>query len=175
MITHEITINHPIKNLLRGKHVLILCKNNTWEYFLANKANYYPNGISRMIWWGIEWDESPVIAAIRELKEETWIQVLESELKELVTVKTIAQTNQWKLEMISYIFWYILKPGQVLYPHDDISNIVKLSYDEFIALISHMENLSWELETEENPINRTEWGKIYGFIHQRALSCDLIS
>ena len=76
--THEIKINLqsiPFGNLrLRDRTVLIMVKNSQQKYLLGSSSEY-PTGVVRLLGGGVDRGEKTSDAALRELREETGLEV----------------------------------------------------------------------------------------------------
>jgi 8-oxo-dGTP pyrophosphatase MutT (NUDIX family) len=168
-ILEEIKIKNPIGNLYRKKHVLILVVNCDGKFILGKKNGFYPDGISRLLGGGIDDGESPQDAAQREIKEELLIDLPVSNFIELCSVKTVAQTTEGQMEMETWIFFVRLDSNAKITASDDVSSLVALDSSEFEDLVNNIKNLSGEFITEKFSFLWSDWGKVYGPIHEYAI------
>ena len=168
-ILEEITIKNPIGNLYRKKHVLVLVVDSDGNFILGKKNGFYPEGISRLLGGGIDDGEGPQDAAQREIKEELLVDLPVSNFKELCSVKTVAQTIEGQMEMETWIFSVRLDPSTKLTASDDVSSLEILNSSEFQNLVNNIKNLSGEFVTEKFSFLWSDWGKVYGPIHEYAI------
>ena len=75
----------------------------------------------------VERGEAPIIAAIRELREET-------ELKTQGVIKLFEYTSA---HQVHHVFYLIPEPGQMPRPHSDVKRLWKLRFAELGDLSSH--------------------------------------
>jgi len=151
----------------RGKHALIFLRNPAGNFILGSK-DIYPSEIYRMVGGGIETDEDPQIGAARELAEELQIQVPPSALQPLATVKADISFETEHLQFSTSIFFYQLKPNEVIQADDDLDGVVELSVTKLQALISRYAQLSSQIDEVEH-FAWKDYGALYGPIHQIAL------
>jgi 8-oxo-dGTP pyrophosphatase MutT (NUDIX family) len=165
---HQLTIGNPIANLYRKNYALILCQQAD-KFILGEKVNFYPAGISRMLGGGISEGESPIQGAVREMGEETGISLQPSDLEEIATVETQANTNIGEMSMTTHIFYCQIDEGQKLNPSDDISGLSFLSLTELEDLIQKMLQLEGTYHSKGFSFEWRDYGAIYGYIHSLAL------
>lgn len=85
--------------------ILPLYKNLNWEYELLIVKK--KSGLHRAFTgWHIEFGESPLQAAYRELHEESWITDIEVDEKTLLELH-YTYTNKQRLEVDKYVWMYI--------------------------------------------------------------------
>jgi hypothetical protein len=72
--------------------------------------------------------------------------------------------------MNTYIYSVVIDPKNIQ-PSDDVNGISILNIDNFKELIARMFQLSGRYQTEKFSFNWEDWGKIYGYIHEKALEC----
>ncbi len=167
---HDIIIQNPIGNLYRKNHVLILLKTSEGNLVLGQKQGFYPEGISRMFGWGIDEGEEPIRAAKREILEETQIDLPMENFTPLCKVITQATTLEWDMTMNTYIYSALIDAEHIR-PSDDVDGISTLDKESFKEMVSTMYNLSGTYETEKFCFDWGDWGKIYGYIHEKTYEC----
>ena len=165
----EVVIDKPIGNLYRKNHVLILVKDNKGNFVLGQKNNFYADGISRMLGGGLKEDEDPILAAKREMSEETGVEFNQDEFFPIGQIITKANTVDGIMYMKVYLFGLILRKAENLVASDDISGIKKYSEEDLEAMIGKMYKLSGEFRTKDFYFFHGDWGRIYGSIHDLAL------
>lgn len=165
----EITIQNPIGNLYRKKHVLIFIEDINGNLILGSKKDFYPANIDRMLGGGMEEGEEPITAAKREIEEETALNIPIDFYSLLGSVKTKAHTSEGSMEMETWICHLKFSESMNICPSDDISDIKVYTPDQYRTLIERMRNLSGEFKTEKFSFLWLDWGKIYAPIHQAAI------
>ena len=154
----------------RGKHVLILLRNVQKKFILGTKK-HYPEGISRLVGGGMEGDEDPLLAAQRELEEETHYKAPLEDLKPLAEVQTTftptANSKEEKpILFVTYLFFLDIG-DQSLKASDDLDGLAELPESEYLQLIANF----YQLSKEQRPGQSFRWydyGQLYGRIHQLA-------
>ena len=164
---HFITGN-PIGNLHRKRHSLILVEDQEGKYLFGEKANFYPDGIVRLIGGGLDESEDSEIGAMRELAEETGLHLEVGQLKEVAQIPISASTTQGEKNITVYLYYYKLQKGENLIFADDISSICALSREEFKNLIIRFEELNGIHELGKDTFDWKDYGQIYSYIHQIA-------
>jgi 8-oxo-dGTP pyrophosphatase MutT (NUDIX family) len=165
----HVKIGNPIGNLYRKNHTLILLKRNNGGFILGKKQGFYPDHIARFIGGGIKNDEAPVLAALREVQEETGITITEDKLVPLLAVETTADTNEGPMDMLTHIFAAEIPADAKVVASDDVTGTVEITLDELRKLIEDMNNLTGIYTTPDFSFEWADWGKIYGPIHQLSL------
>jgi 8-oxo-dGTP pyrophosphatase MutT (NUDIX family) len=172
MFIQNVTIGNPIGNLYRKNHVLILLKNFQGKYILGKKSGFYPDHIARLVGGGVDENETPIKAALRELKEELKIEKSEVDLKHLSEVQTNAQTNEGNLTMKTNIYFCQLNENDKYVASSDLTGVAELSYEEFKNLIVEMDKLTTEFVKPNFSFKWSDYGKIYSPIHKMALDIE---
>lgn len=168
------TINlHAIfGNMYRPKHVLIVLRDIKGNYLLGAKPDFYPQNIFRLIGGGIDKGETPLNAAIREIKEELQIDVTSKDLKPLAKVETSGTFENKLVKNNTYIFEYLIGDINVLKPSDDIAYLETMSpYDvkNLIQRYKELSNDNWYEAEDGYKHCWSDYGEMYSFIHQIAL------
>ncbi|MEI7603987.1 MAG: NUDIX hydrolase [bacterium] len=162
-------IQKPFGNLFRKKHVLVVIIDKNNNLVLGMKPNVYPDGISRFIGGGIHKNENTLIAAKRELFEETRIYTDKSNFKELMTVIIDVKDQTQKLyHLVTYIYVFKLQDN-IITPSDDIKNIEILNLEELYMLSKRyfsLPNDQWKYKDENKLYSWGDYGKVYGYIHK---------
>lgn len=151
------------KPFTRGDRALIVLKDLEGKFVLGCK-NVYPHGIYRLPGGGREGDESPVVAACRELSEELGIHRSETEWSAEQTIHLTITSPEATKELKLFLFATTQKKGETLIPSDDLDGIMHLSVEEMHALIDRF----YDLSDIEAP-GWADYGKVYGKVHEIAL------
>lgn len=173
LFNQKVSIGNPIGNLYRKNHVLILIKTADNNYILGKKEGFYPDHIARFVGGGVDKDEKPLNAAVRELNEELQIVRDSSKLVHLVEICTEAETSEGKMQMITNVYFTKLKKHEKYSANDDLSSLLEIGREEFVDLIKAMENLNTEFVTDKFSFKWTDWAKIYSPIHKIALEIEI--
>jgi ADP-ribose pyrophosphatase YjhB (NUDIX family) len=168
-VIEKVVINNPIGNLYRKNHVLVLVVDKDKNFILGKKKDFYPENISRMLGGGINTGEDPVQSAKREIKEELTLDIPVNSFKLLGNVITQALTTEGNMEMQTWIYSVELPDIVGIKPSDDISGVQFFTYKQYVDLIQTMSSLSGEFITNKFSFLWSDWGKIYGPIHQYGL------
>jgi 8-oxo-dGTP pyrophosphatase MutT (NUDIX family) len=171
--TLNISLSGPIGNIFRKRHVLIVLENAQGSILLGEKKHFYPEGIYRFIGGGVNEDESPMQAAVREIKEEINIEVIGPELNAFAEVVINAIISDETYTLTTYMYHYKIKDGVQLNPSDDISGLKELDINQLPELVNKYENLSgtYSAINNENVEYKHSWqdyGRMYAPIHQIA-------
>lgn len=171
LITERVTINNPIGNLYRKRHVLVLVVDKNSNFILGKKKGFYPDNVARMLGGGIKENEDPKDAAKREIAEELLVYTPIESFKELCSVITQASTTEGDMEMQTWVYSFHLPGSADIKPSDDITGVQIFTQDQYEKLVSNIMELSGEFVTEKFSFHWADWGKIYGPIHKYALDC----
>lgn len=167
----HVSIQEPFGNLFRERHVLILIRDQKGQFLFGSKPNFYPKGIVRLIGGGVNIDETPAEAAVRELDEEVHLKKRSLDLYPLAIITTDAETAKQKCKLITSLFFLQLQ-GDHVSSDSDIRSIVRLNEHKMRRLISNYYNLdqtNWYHGPEGN-YSWGDYGKVYGYIHEIALN-----
>lgn len=165
-------VAEPFANLkYRDRTVLLLFRNSQGKYIFERASTYYPDGISRLLGGGVDKGEEVINAAIREMKEETGIDLNRDELDELVqiNVEGVYKTALYKTQ----IFVYFLNSRKDNFKEGyDASDLIAYSEDEYKELVKrYLQLKADQLKTEgDNTFSWGDYGKVYGFVHEVALN-----
>ena len=122
-----------------------------------------------MLGGGIKDNESPKVAAKREIEEELLVSIPIESFKELCSVITSATTSEGEMEMQTWVYYVRLPDSAQIKPSDDITGIQIFSQKQYENLIKDIMGLSGEFVTEKFSFFWADWAKIYGPIHKFAL------
>lgn len=167
----QINIHKAFGNLYRKKHVLIACIDETNEILVGGKPQFYPEGITRLLGGGVHEGETEIVAALRELSEETGINYTGKELIPLGEVEVNAKSeDDGVFNVNTYLFATKIKRSDSK-PGDDVKFILGLNKNEFKDLIDKFYKLedSFWYEGVEGKHSWGDYGKVYGFIHKAVL------
>jgi 8-oxo-dGTP pyrophosphatase MutT (NUDIX family) len=168
-IIENVVINNPIGNLYRKNHVLILVVDKEKNFVLGKKKDFYPEHIARMLGGGINDGEDPVFAAKREIEEELAVDIPVEEFKLLGNIVTNAATSEGSMAMQTWVCFVEVPDSVAMKPSDDISGVQVFTRKQYTDLIDAIDNLSGEFVTDKFSFSWSDWGKIYGPIHQYTL------
>ncbi len=168
-IIEKVIIKNPIGNLYRKNHVLVLVVYNDNNFILGKKKDFYPEHIARLLGGGIKEGEDPTQCAKREIEEELSVSIPIDSYNLLGSVVTKALTSEGDMEMKTWIYSVKLPDSSQIKPGDDISSVQVFTRDEYIALMKAITDLSGEFITDRFSFLWSDWGKIYGPLHQYAL------
>lgn len=170
-IIEEVSIENPIGNLYRKNHVLVLIADESGNFILGKKKNFYPDHIGRMIGGGIDEGEDSSVAARREVIEELDVELPQENFKRLCEVKTKAETNEGYMEMDTHVYSVQIPNSDLekTKAGDDITEVVSYTLDEYKNLIEEMNKLDTRFVTEKFSFSWADWAKIYAPIHKYAL------
>lgn len=165
-IIENVAINNPIGNLYRKNHVLILVVDKEKNFVLGKKKDFYPEHIARMLGGGINEGEDPVLAAKRELEEELTVDIPIEGFKLLGNIITNAATSEGNMTMQTWVYFVQLPDSSAMKPSDDISGVQVFTPQQYVDLVRAINDLSGEFVTDKFSFAWSDWGKIYGPIHQ---------
>jgi len=171
-LVNNISIRFAFGNIARDRHVLLVIKDHNGDYLLGEKPDFYPTGICRLVGGGIEKDEAPLDAAIREAREELTIAITEKNLKPVAQVITNAKLDTNNLNNTTFIYLLTGIDDLKLQPNDDIKALKKFSKKDLAELIEKYNNLDDKnLYFGEDGYKHywNDYGKMYFFIHQVVL------
>lgn len=163
-------VARPFDNLkYRDKTVLVVCKDSAGR-FLLGASKQYPEGIVRLMGGGVDKEEELLHAAIREVKEETNIDITPEELIELAQVR-IAGNFQGQTYNHTVNLYFLNSKKDDLIAGDDVSDIVAYTEEEYNNLISNFKNLKPDHLSSEDGDGYSwgDFGKVYAFVHQTAI------
>lgn len=170
--TNTITMRAMLGNMHRKRHVLIVLRDTDGNYLLGAKPEFYPENIFRFVGGGIDDNESPQDAALREIQEELQIHVNPTDLTPLAEVVTAATFEDKPVQSSTYLFELTIKDPSTLTPSDDIAYLQTMSAQDLKALINRYHNLQedhWYENADGYTFCWSDYGEMYGFIHQLAL------
>lgn len=163
-------VARPFDNLkYRDRTVLVVFKDSVGRYLLG-ASEQYPDGIVRLMGGGVDNNEELLPAVVREVKEETNLDITPDELVELAQVKIVGNfQNQTYTHTVN--IYYLNSKKDDLIAGDDVSNIVAYSEEEYNKLISSFKNLepSYLSSEDGDGYSWGDYGKVYAFVHQVAL------
>lgn len=163
-------VGSPFENLrYRDRTVLILIKNSKDNYLFGVKK-FYPTEIKRMIGGGVDKGEDVLEAAVRELKEELGIDVLQTELRSLVEFNITGNFNG-EVFKTSIFTCYLDIMDRVYSAGDDVSAIAEFTEEECKDIAKEMMSISETsfFESETNSFSWADYGKVYGFVLKESL------
>jgi 8-oxo-dGTP pyrophosphatase MutT (NUDIX family) len=164
-------VAEPFENLkYRDRTVLIMCRDGNGKYLLGSKERFFPKDIVRLLGGGVDKGEAVIDAAIREIKEETGIDVTPKEMVELTEVK-IEGSYLGNIYYHSVFVYFLNSTKDVYIAGDDVEEIVKYSEKDFRALIKRYSELKDDniFSLNGTTFSWGDYGKVYGFIHEKAL------
>jgi len=169
--SYKYNIQKAFGNLYRKATVVIVVKNSKDEYLLGSKPNFYPEGITRLLGGGIKEDETPILAAKREMEEELGVNVEEQNLEQIaeINVQAIDQNRNTFNTMINII--EVKKIIDEYIAGDDVKFIEKLDNTKFELLINKYTLLTKDMwyRGEEGEFCWEDFGKVYSIVHKIAL------
>jgi len=174
--TNHIKTNSLFGNLHRPQHVLIVLIDQDGNFLLGHKPNFYPSGIYRFVGGGVKKDEEPDTAVEREFEEELGLKPCQQKLKFLAQVNTIANYNNQEYTNQTFLYLYQLDGEEAFKAGDDIEDLINftpLELQELIYDYYKLDDDNWFIVNGEPIHCWSDYGKMYGYIHQVAL--DLVS
>jgi 8-oxo-dGTP pyrophosphatase MutT (NUDIX family) len=142
---------------------------NHQKVYTGIKSKFYPPGITRLLGGGINKNESPTQAAIREISEETKLKITPQKLQQIALFHISATDENNKTYCNKTIVFKYPIGVQKAKNGDDIDGLKLLSFNELeqlgIAYKSLNETL-WFVNLEYFGGLMARLGKIYGSIHQ---------
>jgi len=169
---NNISIRLPFGNIVRDRHVLLVIKDQYGNYLLGEKPKFYPKGICRLVGGGIEKNETPEKAAIREAQEELTIKISNENLLPIAEVKTKAKTTEKTLINTTYIYLLVGINQLKLQANDDITGLRRFSKKELSSLINEYNSFAdndFYSGDDDYKHYWNDYGKMYSFIHQTVL------
>ncbi len=151
----------------RGRHALILVRNQEGNFILGRKQ-IYPPQICRMVGGGIEASEDPQVGAARELAEELHIDVPPENLIPLKKVVAEITCRQEKITFTTWLFFYQLEV-EAIQADDDLDDVWALSEADLESLIARYGQLQGEDKDDNVEFKWQDYGRLYGPMHQIAL------
>lgn len=167
----EIKISFELQTLpsiiKRRQTTLILVRNTTGNFLLGCK-DIYPEGIARMVGGGVDGDEDPHLAAVRELGEELQLSIEPNRCIPLAKVENTITHNEGTYTYVVWLHFLQLKSDEIPHASDDIDALIEVSESELQALIERYSKLSTQTD-EELGFAWSDYGKIFTKVHQIAL------
>jgi len=170
ILNFPIQIQKPFGNLYRKATVNLIVKDPDGNFLLGAKK-WYPDGIVRLLGGGINDGEDVLVAARRELKEETGLDISENKFQ-LVAQVNVKATSEDGNDYLTTI--YLAKVLQAISDYtaaDDVDGVVALSEKAMNRLIDGYMNLSKEIVSleDKDPFAWYDYGQVYAKLHQLAL------
>ena len=142
--TYSFSFSHIPPVMRRGKHSLAILQDKKGNYILGGK-DIYPKGIYRLIGGGVNSTEKPVQGLMREMHEETGLQVVQKNIKHLAHIESDF-TNSKKQRFIFHIhLFHLVVDLNKLTPLTDLDEIRSFTPNEFKKLISNYSKLPSKL------------------------------
>lgn len=169
----HIPIQKAFGNLSRKKHVLIIIKTHDDHFWFSRKDQFYPPGIFRLFGGGIEEGELPLQAAMRELKEETRLELAKERFTALAKITgqaTDNEDNDYSLE--TYLFLVQLSPKQKPIFAQESKKMIKVSRKGFSNIVKKHLTLprdKWFYYYGVRDFSWYDYGQYYGRIQEIAL------
>jgi 8-oxo-dGTP pyrophosphatase MutT (NUDIX family) len=165
----ELHITEPFGLFKRGVDtVAVLVRDRQGQWVLGRKDYLYPEGIVRMIGGGMD-DNNPVADAQRELKEELGIEMDEERLKPLVHAEITGHLPNNEDVTVS-VFVFYAAVFESISAHDDLSGLAYLADRDMHRLVEKYAELPDDMINDEHNGLWSDYGKIWGPIHQAALA-----
>jgi len=160
------TFTHVPPVFKRKSHVLLAIFDNN-EIILSRK-NIYPANVYRLLGGGIDAGETPIEAAIRELKEETLVTRIEDDFIHLKSFNfnLTESSSGTEFEYAMELFSLNLNREEII-PSDDINEIKIFDKFSFKSNLNLMNSLSPELinTKDDHYFSWADWGKIFSLPH----------
>lgn len=135
--------------------ILPLYKNLNWEYelLIVKKKSWLHRAFTG---WHVEFWESPLQAAYRELHEESWISDIDVDEKTLLELH-YTYTNKDRLEIDKYVWMYIwfVKNKNVQLEEQELMDYKRLTLPEAINEVTYPS--SKDLVQKVINYLKTEW------------------
>lgn len=163
----EISVNHPIDNLTRKRHILLIPYYDDGTFLIGEKNYLYPPGIYRLAGGGVDEGESPSEAGIREAKEELSVDLSEKSLEIIAEILLSAESSTQTYQLTTYIAKF--KVAQEVFASDDLSAVKRINLEELKELIERYKNLKgddWYQDPSGYKHSWGDYGKVYAPIHQ---------
>jgi 8-oxo-dGTP pyrophosphatase MutT (NUDIX family) len=165
--TISVRLRHTFANLKRKKHVLVVPTLPSGKVIIGAKKRFYPKGIYRLISGGVEDNETPLQAAVRETKEEISLNVEQKDLKLLIEFFIKANVRDKQFNLKTYSYWFEVNKGNI-YPGDDIDTVKRCNLDEFKRISERFYNIEKDnlFKGRKDYFHFwSDYGKVYGPIH----------
>ena len=168
-IALKFNIYKPFGNLIRPKHVYIFVRDIDNKTLLGSKPRFYPAKLYRFLGGGLD-DLDYKSAAIKEMKEETYVETLNKDYIDVVKFDINAiDIDKKEYEVEYYIVLYIPKIENAR-AGDDVEEIVHLTEEQYFENIKNWYNVPKGTFISDNETNtRFDWydyGQIYGKVHE---------
>lgn len=171
--TYNFTFS-PVPDVMkRGRHALIVVKNDQGKYLLGAK-DIYPKGIYRFVGGGIDKGEDPILGAAREIEEELLVKVQPTELKVLAKFTAYITSNPKNYVFETFVFFLDLGKRTPT-ASDDIQSLVSLTKEEVRDLAERYKALPTDLatiaksESRDSTFRWSDYGAFYGEVHKLAM------
>ncbi len=128
-----------------------------------------------MIGGGIEEDEDPLEGAQREIKEETGLEVSQTDLMSLakvichITIQPPNSKESEQVEFTAFIYGYHLPAEKTLQANDDVDGFIHLSEAEVKQLINRLRHLPPTIH-ENVKFAWSDYGNLFAEVHHIALT-----
>lgn len=168
----SIEVEKPFGNLFRKVCVLVAVYDHEGNLLLGGKPHFYPPTITRLLGGGMDTDEAPRQAAIRELTEELGVVVAANDLKEIASFTTNAVDNEGNAyNNTTYLLSTHIGKKEYI-AGDDVKFITKLSKLDLRRLVNSYNNLSKALwyKGNEGEFSWYDYAQVYAPIHEEVLS-----
>ncbi len=168
---NTITLRAVFGNMARPRHVLLVIKDKQGRYLLGAKPELYPPGIYRFSGGGVEQNERPLQAALREAQEELGLSLRENQLTPIAEIITQATFQDKQLQNRTTLFLLALDDSQTIVPGDDIAYLQPHTPQELQALIQRYRSFPPDEVSQDGDyqVFWQDYGAMYAFIHQVAL------
>ena len=168
---NTIQLHTVFGNMARPRHVLLVIQDTNKNYLLGVKPDFYPQDVYRFVGGGVNEQEKPLEAAIREAKEELQLELTSDRLTPLAQVTTEAQFEGKTVKNVTFLFHLQVTDQDELIASDDIHSIKRMTTTQLQALIKKYSSLPIEpfFQDGDYYVCWQDYGQMYGFIHQIAL------
>jgi len=166
----DLDIKHPFGNLYRKACVLVAVGDSEGRILVGAKPYMFPPSIVRLLGGGVDTGESIELAAVRELNEETGVNVMPEALVPLARFDVKATDETGKVYEHQTHLYYVDIQDQKFQASDDVKQIVLLSVDELDELGDRYDELPDTLwyNGSEGLYSWADYAKMYGPIHHHA-------
>jgi 8-oxo-dGTP pyrophosphatase MutT (NUDIX family) len=166
-VTLNIKVEKPFGNLFRKKCALVAVFDHENKLLLGEKPHFYPPTITRLLGGGVDVDENPAHAAVRELAEELGVNVAKDDLKEIAAyVVNAIDSDGNTYNSTTYLF--SARIGDQKYnAGDDVKFISRFDQADLQRLVNSYNSLPKTLwyKGQEGEFSWYDYAQVYGAIH----------
>jgi 8-oxo-dGTP pyrophosphatase MutT (NUDIX family) len=163
----NLQVCQPFGNLFRKRTVLIAVLDDKNQLLLGGKPNFYPPTITRLLGGGVDGTEGPLVAAVREIREELSLDVNDKNITKIADFHVTAVDEQRKKYSTIVSLFMTNIGNQKYHLGDDVKQIDKISLQDLDDLVERYKSLPNTLwyKGSEGEFNWHDYSQLYSVIH----------